>query len=182
VPPTFTLSANVGRRTPGSAVDLGGIEFNVSAGGEVASVGRNGGRMWAEFSGGIVGIANHAWDYGGSTGSATAVRSGIDLALLLGWPAWRGKLYAGPLAALELVWLDANSEGRLQREIHMGSAAGLRTGYQYFWNQRFFVRTDVSGCLAITRQRIVTRSRSDTSIFEAPPAYATFSLGAGIWF
>jgi hypothetical protein len=181
-PPTFILSANVGRRTPGSAADLGGIEFKVSAGGEVASVGQHGGRLWAELSGGIVGIANHAWDYGGTSGSATAVRSGIDLALLLGWPAWHGRLYAGPLASLELVWLDANSEGRLQHEIRTGSAAGARAGYQYFWNQRFFLRADLSGCLAIMRQRMVTQSRTDTPIFEAPPAYATFSLGAGIWF
>src|SRR5450759_1947531 len=33
-PPTFTLSARAGRRTPGSAIDLGGFEFKLAGGGE----------------------------------------------------------------------------------------------------------------------------------------------------
>jgi hypothetical protein len=110
------------------------------------------------------------------------VRSGGDLAVLLGRPTWHGNLYAGPLAAVEITWLDSNVNTRIQHEIHTGLAAGLRTGYQYLWKDRFFLRADVTACIAIVRQRVVTESNPGTPIFEAPPAYATFSGGAGIWF
>ena len=181
--PSFTMSAIAGRRVPGSAADLGGIEFKLSLGAEFTDVGSHGGRLWGEVSGGIIGIVNQTWDYGGTqSGNASAVRYGGDLALLLGRPAGHGKLYAGPLLAVELIWLDSNSNGRTQHEFQMGSAAGLRAGYQYFWKERFFARADLTGAMALVRQEIATQSRRNTPIFAAPPAYATLSFGAGIWF
>ena len=184
--PSTTLSFNVGRRFPGGAVDLGGIEFKLALSVELATVGANGWPLWGELSGGIVGIANHGWDYkgdlGSSPGSASLVRSGGDLAVLLGRPTGRGKLYLGPLFSVEVIWLDATSNSQIQHEVHTGLAGGLRTGYQYFWRARFFARADLTACLAILRQRIVTASHEDLPIFAAPPAYATLSLGIGIWF
>ena len=142
--------------------------------------------LWAEITGGIVGIVSRPWDYegsnGSSAGSATVVRSGGDLAILLGRPTWKGKLYAGPLAAIELVWLDATSNDQIQHAIRTGAAAGLRLGYQYFWKERFFVRLDATGCMAIVRQRIATVSHPDIVLFSAPPAYLAVSAGLGIWF
>jgi len=139
-----------------------------------------------DVAAGIVGIANRDWQHTDSavsySGYATAVRTGGDLALLLGWPAWYGRLYAGPLAAIEMVWLDANSNSQTQHEIHFGSAAGLRTGYQYFWRQHFFARADLTGCVAIVRQNVVTQSARTVSLFKSPPAYFTMALGVGIWF
>ena len=139
-----------------------------------------------DVAAGIVGIVeNRTWNYnsGNSTGSATAVRSGGDFSLLLGWPAWRGRVYVGPLASIEMVWLEASSSSRNQHEIHYGSAAGLRTGYQYFWRQHFFVRSDLTGCVAIVRHKIVTQSAPPgVFLFESPRAYLTLSIGVGIWF
>jgi len=184
--PSLTLAAVVGRRVPGAAVDLGGIEFKVALGMELASLGEHGWPLWAELSGGIIGIANKGWDYQNkpesTPGSASVVRSGADLALLLGRPMWHGKLYGGPLFEVEVVWLDATSNNQIQHEIHTGYATGLRAGYQYFSKERFFARADVTGCLAVLRQRIATMSSENDTLFAVPPAYATFSLGVGIWF
>jgi hypothetical protein len=184
--PSFALSGTVGRRMPGSYVDLGGIEFKATLGAELVRVGKNGWPLWLDLSGGVVGVVNHDWENstssGDFSGSANAIRSSVDLALLLGRPAGHGKLYLGPLAAVEFVWLDANSEGHTQHEIHTGFAAGLRAGYQYFWRRRFFARADITGCIAIVRQEIVTQSPPNTVIFAAPPAFATGALGVGIWF
>jgi hypothetical protein len=185
-PPSLTLSAITGRRVPGAAEDLGGIEFKVALGIELASLGERGWPLWTELSGGIIGIANKGWDYANkpesTPGSASVVRSGADLALLLGRPMWHGKLYGGPLFEVEVVWLDATSNNQIQHEIHTGYAAGLRTGYQYFSKKQFFARADVTGCLAILRQRISTTSSDEETLLAVPPGFATFSLGVGIWF
>jgi hypothetical protein len=93
-----------------------------------------------------------------------------------------GRLYAGPLFAVEVVWLNATSSGHLQHEIHTGYATGARAGYQHLWFDRFFLRLDVTGAVAIVRQRIATLSHPEKAIFEAPAAYATLSIGAGVWF
>jgi hypothetical protein len=185
--PSFTLSGIVGRRTPGGAEDLGGIEFKAALGAKLASLGDHGWPLWAELSGGIIGWANHGWSYAdraySTPGSATTVRSGGDLALLLGRPTWHGKLYAGPLVEVELVRLDVNyDDGRTQHGIYTGLASGLRAGYQYHWKDHFFARADLTGCIAAVRQRIVTHGDPDHPIFAEPPGYATFSLGVGIWF
>jgi hypothetical protein len=182
----FVLAVTAGRRMPGAAADLGGIEIKLNGGAALTSVGKHGGRLWLDFAAGIVGIANRGWNNNNYnnyySGDATAIRSGGDLALLLGWPVWRGRLYAGPLASLDMVWLEANSNNRNQHEIHFGSAAGLRAGYQYLWRNHLFVRADVTGCAAIVRNLIVTQSAPNTPLFESPPAYLTLALGVGIWF
>jgi hypothetical protein len=182
IAPSFTLSASAGRRLPGEAVDFGGFEFKLAMGAKLTNFGRRGGHLWAELSGGIIGLADHGWEYDNGKGSATVIRSGGDLALLAGWPVGRGRLYAGPVGAIEFVWLEASYNNRIQRQIRTGLAAGLRTGYQLIWRRRFFARADLTGCAAIVRQKVVTQSRPDKALFAAPPAYATFSLGLGIWF
>jgi hypothetical protein len=135
-----------------------------------------------DVSAGIVGRAKLDWVDGNSSGSATIERSGADLSLLLGWPAWHGRLQVGPLASIEMIWLGANSYGHLQHEIHFGAAAGLRTGYQYFWRKHFFARVDLTGCVAIVRHQFAPQRATDTPVFESPPAYVTAALGVGIWF
>jgi hypothetical protein len=183
-PRAFRLSATVGRRFPGSAIDLGGIELKLALGMRLGHLGRL--PVTAELSGGIIGIFSRGWEYADSgqvaSGSATGVRSGGDLALLLGWPHRWGTLQGGPLLAVEVVWLDSTSAGRKQHETHAGAAAGARFGYQYLWRDRFFLRADVTVAGALARQRIVTASRPEIAIFEAPPAYATLSAGVGVWF
>ncbi len=186
VTPGFALSVTAGRRIPGGATDLGGNEFKLTGGAAVTRLVLAGGRPWIDISAGVVGIASDCkWVYEKGAGSATAVRSGADLALLLAWPLWRGRLYAGPQGSLEMVWLDwrnADANAQLRREIRFAWAAGLRTGYQYFWQERFFARADLSGCVALVRQRIVAQSGSTVPLFEAPPAYLTMAVGFGIWF
>ena len=180
--PVFALSASAGLRQPGDAIALGGIEFKLGLGTRLLTFGNRGGHLWAEIAGGIIGFVWRPWDYDNAKGEATAIRSGADLALLAGWPLWHGRVYAGPSASLEFVWLEASSSGRVQREIRPGGAAGLRTGYQWLLSKRFFVRADVAGMVAIVRQTVVTQSQPTKALFAAPPAYATFSVGLGIWF
>ena len=180
--PNFTLALTLGRRIPGNAEDLGGIEIKLAGAAALTSVKWQAGKLWLDLAAGIVGISNRSWLYGNYSGSATAVRSGADVALLLGWPAWHGRIYAGPLASFEMIWLEANSNSRNQNEVHFDSAAGLRAGYQYFWREHFFARADMTGCAAIVRQNIATQSAPNTSLFEAPRAYITLALGIGIWF
>ncbi len=186
VPPGLTLSVTAGRRIPGSAADLGGNEFKLVGGAALTNLVLAGGRPWIDVSAGVVGIASdRKWVYENGSGSATAVRSGADLSVLLAWPIWRGKLYAGPQGSLEMVWLDwrdADANAQLRREIRFAWAAGLRTGYQYFWREHFFARADLAGCIALVRQRIVAQSGSNTPLFEAPPAYLTLAFGVGVWF
>lgn len=180
--PKFTLAFTLGRRLPGSAEDLGGVEFKLAGAMALSSVGWLGGKLWLDVAAGVVGIANRGWQYDTYSGSANTVRSGADIALLLGWPAWHGRLYAGPLTSIEMIWLEANSNSRNQHEVHFDSAVGLRTGYQYFWRENFFARADMTGCAAMVRQNITTQSSPNTSVFEAPRAYMILALGVGIWF
>jgi hypothetical protein len=183
--PEFALSATLGRRMPGGATDLGGYEFKLTGGTSLTSIVLAGGRPWMDVSAGLVGIAKRDWDYANGSGSSKVVRSGADLSLLLRWPVGHGWLYAGPLASIEMVWLDwrdADSTDQLRREIRFGSAAGLRTGYQYFWRGRFFARADLTGSVAITRQKIAAQSGAGITLFESPPAYLTMAFGVGIWF
>jgi hypothetical protein len=180
--PKFTLALTLGRRIPGNAKDLGGTEMKLAGAAALTSVKWHTGNLWLDVAAGIVGISNRSWRYSNASGSATAVRSGADVALLLGWPVWHGQIYAGPLASFEMIWLEANSNSRNQNEVHFGSSAGLRTGYQYFWRGHFFARADMTGCTAIVRQNIATQSAPDTSLFEAPRTSITLALGVGIWF
>jgi hypothetical protein len=184
--PKFALSATGGKRIPGGIADLGGTEFKLTGGAAVTHLELAGGRPWIDISAGLVGIApNRRWGAGNATGNATSVRSGVDLALLLGWPVGNGRLYAGPQASLEMIWLDwrdADPNDPVRREIRFLGAAGLRTSYQYVWRQHFFARADVAGCIAILQQKIVAASNENRALFEAPPAYLTLAFGVGIWF
>ena len=184
--PEFALSATGGRRIPGGPTDLGGTEFKLTAGAAVTHMELAGGQPWIDASVGIVGIVpNRRWD----AGTATSVRAGADLALLLGWPVWHGRFYAGPQASLEMIWLnwrDTDPNDPDRREIRFLGAAGFRTSYQYVWRQHFFARADLVGCVAVLRQKIVAASdqasNKDAPLFEAPPAYLTLAFGVGIWF
>ena len=184
--PFFTLSGLFGRRIPGAAQDLGGIEFKAALGARVWTFGQGKWPLWAELSGGIVGFVDNRWEYPevspDAKGEATAIRSGVDLAALLGRSVGHGRLYAGPVVSVEFVWLESSSNNRLEHEIHPGVGAGLRLGGQYLLRQHIFLRADINGCAAVLRQRIVTQSKTNTPIFEAPPAYATFYVGLGMWF
>jgi hypothetical protein len=182
--PQFALSATGGRRVPGGASDLGGNEFKLTGGAAVTNLELAGGRPWIDASVGIVGIVLDRTSASGNSAAAT-VRTGADLSLLLGWSVWRGRLYTGPLASLEMVWLnwrDADPNDPVRREIRFLWAAGLRTSYQFAWAERFFARADLTGCAALVRQRIVAASDGNGTLFEAPPAYLTLAFGVGIWF
>ncbi len=184
--PVFTLSGLLGRRIPGEAEDLGGIEFKAALGTRLWTFGEGTWPLWLELSGGIVGLVEKPWDHSDvspeAKGDATAIRSGVDLAALLGRSLGAGRLYGGPLVSVEFVWLESTSNNRLEHEIHPGVGAGLRLGYQYLFRSHLFLRADVNGCVAVLRQRVVTQSRPDSPLLEAPPVYATFSLGVGMWF
>jgi hypothetical protein len=182
--PEFALSGTMGRRIPGDAADLGGVEFKLAGGAALTTFALAGGKPWIDASAGLVGIAKESWPRNESR-SATVVRTGVDLSVLLGWPVWNGRLYAGPQASVEMVWLNwvnADASGQVEREIRFDAAAGLRTGYQYFWRERFFARVDLTGCIAIVRHKIAAKSDPSASLFEAPPAYLTMAFGIGIWF
>jgi hypothetical protein len=180
--PLFTLSASAGRRLPGGPVDLGGIEFKLAIGAKLTTIGKRGGHLWAELSGGIIGVVDQPWEHPNGKGNATVIRSGGDLALLAAWPLLRGRIYVGPVVAIESVWLEASYADRVQHEIRAGMAAGGRMGYQLMLGRRFFARADLTGCIALLGQRVVTQSKPDQSLLATPPGYATFSAGLGIWF
>ena len=184
--PHFALSAIVGKRVPGGATDLGGKELKLTGGTPVTARVFAGGRPWVDVSAGLVGmVSDRTWAFGRGAGSVSSVRTGADFALLLAWPVWLGRLYAGPQASIEMVWLNwrnAIPGSQVQREIRLGVATGLRASYQYYWRARFFARTDLSGCVALVRHRISAESDSSVTLFESPPAYLTVSFGVGIWF
>jgi hypothetical protein len=81
-----------------------------------------------------------------------------------------------------LNWRDEIPDSQGQREVRFSVATGLRASYQYFWRARFFARADLSGCVALLRQRISAESDPNVTLFESPPAYLTASFGVGIWF
>ena len=183
--PRRALSASVGRRIPGAATDLGGIEFKLLGGTAVTSRVVAGGRPWIDLSAGILGIANRQWSYSRGSGSASSTRVGTDLSFMLGWQVWRGTLLAGPLVSFELMWLnwlDADVKGQVRREIRYGASAGVRTSYLYTWQKRLFARADLAGAMALARYRISTQSDSTITLFESPPASLTLAFGLGIWF
>ena len=184
--PRFALSATAGRRVPGNAKDLGGKEFKLTGGTPVTSRMLAGGRPWLDVSAGMIGlVSDRTWAFGRGAGSMSSVRTGVDFALLLAWPVWLGRLYVGPQASIEMIWLNWRDEipdSQGQREVRFSVATGLRASYQYFWRARFFARADLSGCVALLRQRISAESDPNVTLFESPPAYLTASFGVGIWF
>jgi hypothetical protein len=135
-----------------------------------------------ELSGGIIGIVTYDWGPEDDRRRAAAVRSGIDLAVCTAWPIWHGRIYAGPLAAFEVIWLEGNYGDRIQREIRMALAAGARAGYRIDLRGRFFLRLDITGAAAIVRQRVAAKSQAEVPIFTIPAAYTVLSLGTGVLF
>ena len=166
--PSFALSGTFGRRFPGGTSNLSQYAYKLTLGVALSKVGRQGGALWLDASGGSLGVAPATW----KNGFATAALSSADLALLLAWPVWIGRLYIGPQGTVDLVSLDAvvNNE-KPQQETYFGVAAGLHLGYQVFGWQHFFARVDLNGLAAIVRQRVVTQSQEDRVLFEAPAAY-----------
>jgi hypothetical protein len=184
--PRFALSATLGRRAPGAATDLGGKEVKLTGGTPVTSWVVAGGQPWMDVSAGVVGlVSDRTWAFGRGAGSVSSVRTGVDFALLLAWPVWLGRLYAGPQATVEMVWLDWRNGipgSQVRRDIRFDVATGFRASYQYFWRARLFARADLAGCVALVRHRISAESDSTVALFESPPAYLTASFGVGIWF
>jgi len=177
--PSFALSGTVGRRVPGGTSNLSQYAFKLTVGVALSKVGRQGGALWLDASAGSLGVSPGEWDYG----TATAVLSSADLALLLAWPVWFGRVYIGPQGTVDMVSLDARfSNKTTQRETHFGASAGLHLGYQVFGWQHFFARLDLNGCAAILRQRFVTHSQENTVLFEAPAAYISVAGGVGVSF
>ena len=186
--PSFALSGTVGRRVPGGTSNLSQYAFKLTVGVALSKVGRQGGALWLDASAGSLGIVGQPWRNPDGSGNATAVLSGADLALLLAWPVWFGRVYIGPQGTVDMVSLDAvvNSKNT-QHETHFGAAAGLHLGYQVFGWQHFFARLDLNGSAAIVRQRVVTQSqdtqsRENTVLFAAPAAYLSIAGGVGVSF
>jgi hypothetical protein len=181
--PSFALSGTVGRRFPGGVGSLSQYTYKLTVGLALSKVGHQGGALWLDASAGSLGVVSKAWNYSDGFGNATAVLSGADLALLLAWPVWLGRVYIGPQGTVDMVSLDAVvNNDKNQHETHFGVSAGLHLGYQVFGWQHFFARLDLNGCAAIVRQRVVTHSQENTVLFEAPAAYISVAGGVGVSF
>ena len=182
VPAKLTLSLNGGRRFPGEAFNLGGFEVKVILGAALADLGKRGGDLWLE---GAAGFAGHATYYYNTPSSnhepATSDRVAADLGLLAGWRGQHHSLHAGPVASVELIWIETSPTGNAQSYTLVGAAAGIKIGYQYFASGRLFARADAAGNLALVKQEAVTQSAGQ-QVFSAPRTYLTFAIGAGIWF
>lgn len=178
-PSTVTLSGHGGRRFPGDAHEFGGYEAKLTLGLLLTGLARDKGDLWLDVSGGFAGHASiDATDRPGY--QATSTRWSGELALLAGWRLGSARLYAGPLASVDVILIDAKLAGHAQSERRFPPAAGFRIGYQYFWFARVFLRADLTADVALVRERVVTQSKID--FFEAPRAYATLSLGLGVGF
>jgi hypothetical protein len=182
--PSFALSGTFGRRFPGGADNLSQNAFKLTAGVALSRLGHRGGALWLDASAGSVGIVGKRWIHPEASGNANAVLSGADLALLLAWPVWFGRVYIGPQGTVDMVSLDAviSNNNKAQQETHFGAAAGLHLGYQLFGWQHFFARVDLSGLAAIVRQRVVTQSGENEVLFAAPAAYLSIAGGVGVSF
>ena len=179
---SLALSGTVGMRIPGDVQDFGGVEFKLAFAADLIGFGRRGGTLSAELSAGILGVVTSDWGPESDPRKAAAVRPGADLALFAAWPIGRGRIYLGPLVAFDVIWLEASYGGRVQREIRTALAAGGRAGYQLAIRGRYFARLDVTGAIAILRQRLTAKSQPDVTIFSTPQAYTVLSLGMGVLF
>lgn len=181
-PPRFALSLSFARRIPGATEDMAGNELKSAAAARLGRARRHGDGLWGELAAGIAGPANKSWQHGQASGNATLVRSSAELSIFWFWAVGRSRVYAGPSCTLDLLWFDATSSGRAQRETRMALAAGLRTGYQHSWANRFMVRADVSGNLAVRRWEALAESPPTTVIFAYPKRFLTLALGVGFLF
>jgi hypothetical protein len=178
----WALSLNGGRRVPGDTVDLGGYQAMLTAGVRLAATEGQNADLWLDASAGITGITRDVAlrKNDKASGTVSTVRYSAELALLPGWRHGHGRLYAGPVAGLDLIFLDAVSNGRGQSETRVAAAGGIKAGYQYFLAKYLFVRADLAGAVALVRQKIITQSHNDVS--ATPKAYLTMDLGIGAWF
>jgi hypothetical protein len=177
----YALSFTVGKRTPGPALDLTSNEYKLSFGLALTRPKRPGTQLWLETSASLInGIFNNS---GWPKGSAIVVHPAIEVAPVLTWPAWRGRLYAGLTISLEYFWVSATStvNSQAQNPTAWASTAGLRTGYLLFLQEHFFVRLDLSGNKTVLRYKIETTSKT-FSTSSAPSAYVILALGLGISF
>jgi hypothetical protein len=174
---SYALSFIVGRRIPGAAENLGGIEFKLQGGARLtgsAEAGR--GHLWLDLSAGIGGKSS--W----SVGNINVVRYVAETSLLGVWPALLGDVYIGPVATGELVSIDATLAGRDQHWTRLAGALGVRAGYIYSWHDHLFIQADVSGHPIARKQAIYAEPSDSTAIITGPSTYLTMALGVGIWF
>jgi hypothetical protein len=177
-----TLSFDAGRRLPGAAEDMGGIELKLSGAGQLTAFTASGTGLWLDLSGGVAGRPVRGWDYGGASGTVTVLRTAAQASLLLLTPTWGGAAYVGPIATGELLWIDATSSDHEQRQTRWGGAIGLRLGYLATWGDRLFLRLDVGAHASLRRQQIFTQSSGAEAILVAPAQYLCLGFGVGFWF
>jgi hypothetical protein len=181
-PSKLALSLNGGRRFPGAADNFGGFEAKLAAGVMLKDFARRKGDLWLDVA---VGFAGHGTlpIIGRTDDSVTTNRVSGELALLAGWRLGQSRLYAGPAANLDLIWVESKLAGHTQREQRFAAAAGMKIGYQYFW-RRVFVRSDLTGDVAIVKEEaaVIAVDRTETLVLAAPRMYVTLALGLGVWF
>jgi hypothetical protein len=175
----LALSLNGGRRFPGGAEDFGGFEVKLATGVLLTAFAKGNADLWLDVAAGFAGHGTRTVDQRPSD-SATSSRWSGEVALLAGWRLGQSRIYAGPAANLDLIWVDSDMSGHKQHEQRFGAAAGIKAGYQYFWAGRVFARADVTTNVTLAKERVVTASKLD--IFSSPPMYVTVALGLGVWF
>lgn len=178
-PAKLALSLNGGRRFPGAADDFGGLEAKLAAGVLLTAFAKGNADLWLDVAGGFAGYAIRDFQ-GRPNQSVTSKRWSGEIAVLAGWRFGQSRLYVGPAANLDLIWIDAQLGGPTQREQRFAGAAGVKIGYQHFWAGRIFVRADVTADVTLANETVVTAS--DLSVFSTPPMYVTVALGLGVWF
>jgi len=181
-PAKLALSILGGRRFPGAATDFSGFEAKATAGVLLSGLAQRTGDLWLDVGVGFAGhgtivVAERLKD------SVTTNRVSGELALLAGWRLGQSRLYAGPAANLDLIWIESELGGRTQREQRFAAAAGIKIGYQYFWSGRVFARTDLTTDVALVKEQaaVVSGTRTDV-VLTAPRMYVTVALGLGVWF
>lgn len=180
-PAKLTLSLNGGRRFPGAATDFGGFEAKLAAGVLLAGFANRQGDLGLDVA---VGFAGHGTlpVAGRTSDSVTTNRASGEVALLAGWRLGQSRIYAGPAANLDLIWIQSDLGGRSTREQRFAAGAGIKMGYQYFW-RRLFVRSDLTGDVALVKEEAAIISAGGTTVvLSSPRVYVTLALGLGVWF
>ena len=133
-PAKLALSINGGRRFPGAATEFGGFEAKLAAGVLLKDYAKRQGDLWLDVA---VGFAGHGTlpVAGRPKDSVTTNRVSGELAVLAGWRLGQSRIYAGPAANLDLIWVESNLGGPTQREQRFAAAAGMKIGYQHFWRR-----------------------------------------------
>ncbi len=181
-PARLALSINGGRRFPGEATEFGGYEAKLAAGVMLMDFAKRRGDLWLDLAGGFAGHGSLSV-VGRPNDSITTNRASGELSLLVGWRFGQSRLYAGPTANLDLIWVESNLGGRNQREQRFAAGAGMKIGYQHFW-RRVFVRSDLTTDVALAREEAAVVSANGTRkvVISAPRMYVTLAFGLGVWF